>query len=330
MFLRNCWYAAAQSTELDDDLLHRRIIGEPVLFYRTVAGDAVAIGDRCPHRFAPLSKGRRQGDVVQCRYHGLRFGTDGACIGGLRDDHHVPAGTAVPSYPLREHDGIVWIWMGDADKLDETAIPDLNFMTNAGSAAVYGYLHVRADYRLAMDNLMDLSHAAILHEDTLGKLTPSLDRGKLSVELVGDRIVAAIAMNETDLHGDGKLYDQWMDMYWSAPCNMYMVIGQVPAGAERPPVSARLTSGAIHLLTPETAQTTHYIWGNSKGFKPQPGMIDPFGDEDEPMLAACQEMMGDDDFWSLRPAILPADAAGIRVRRRLEKLIREERGESLA
>lgn len=326
MFLRNCWYAAGQSGEVGADLLHRRILDEPVLLYRTSAGVPVAIGDRCPHRFAPLSKGRRQGDTVQCLYHGLRFGADGKCIGGLRDDHHVPAGTAVPAYPLCERDGLVWIWMGDPGMADEMLVPDFSFMTNAGEKAVYGYLHVRADYRLAIDNLMDLSHAAILHEDTLGKLTPNLDQGQLSVEKDGERIVAAITMNATDLHGDGVLYDQWMDMVWSAPANMAMEIGSVPSGEQRPPLGWPLKSGAIHILTPETADTSHYIWGNSSGFRPQPGMVDPFGDEDEPMLADCHEMMGGEDFWALRPVVLPADVAGIRVRRRLEQLIREEQG----
>jgi vanillate O-demethylase monooxygenase subunit len=34
--------------------------------------------------------------------------------------------------------------------------------------------------------------------------------------------------------------------------------------------------------------------------------------------------MGEADFWSLRPVILPGDAAAIRVRRELAKLIEIE------
>jgi phenylpropionate dioxygenase-like ring-hydroxylating dioxygenase large terminal subunit len=324
MFLRNCWYAAALSTEIGHDLFYRRLLDEPVLIYRTESGEPVALGNRCPHRFAPLSKGRLLGDVVQCAYHGLRFGTDGSCIGGLRDEHHVPTGTAVPAYPVRERDGIVWIWMGDKDRVDETKIPDFSFMTEAGGNAVYGYLHVRADYRLAVDNLMDLTHAAILHEDTLGKLTPALDRGELHVEADEDHIVAATMMKDADLRNDGQLCDQWMDMCWSAPANMALTFGEVPTGMPRPPIMRRAERGAIHILTPETEKTSHYIWGNSGGYRPQAGVVDPFADEDEPMLAVCQDMMGDQEFWALRPAILPTDAAAIRVRRRMEKLIREE------
>jgi phenylpropionate dioxygenase-like ring-hydroxylating dioxygenase large terminal subunit len=33
----------------------------------------VALEDRCCHRLAPLSKGRKEGDCVRCGYHGLKF-----------------------------------------------------------------------------------------------------------------------------------------------------------------------------------------------------------------------------------------------------------------
>jgi vanillate O-demethylase monooxygenase subunit len=35
--------------------------------------------------------------------------------------------------------------------------------------------------------------------------------------------------------------------------------------------------------------------------------------------------MGDDDFWSLKPVLLPGDAAAIRARRVLDSLIAQEK-----
>ena len=56
-FLKNAWYVAALTTELDTEtLLTRKIIDETVLFYRKEDGSVAALRDRCPHRFAPLSK----------------------------------------------------------------------------------------------------------------------------------------------------------------------------------------------------------------------------------------------------------------------------------
>jgi len=67
MFILNCWYVAAWASELDaGELLARTIIGHPMLFYRRDDGQIVAMDDRCCHRFAPLSHGRREGDCVRC------------------------------------------------------------------------------------------------------------------------------------------------------------------------------------------------------------------------------------------------------------------------
>jgi vanillate O-demethylase monooxygenase subunit len=51
----------------------------------------------------------------------------------------------------------------------------------------------------------------------------------------------------------------------------------------------------------------------------------PFTEEDLPMLEAQQLAMGDDDFWSLKPVLLPGDAAAIRARRVLDGLIAQEK-----
>jgi len=52
------------------------------MMYMTSEGRPVAFQDRCPHRLAPLSAGRRMGDLVQCGYHGLVF----CPVGGLRQN----------------------------------------------------------------------------------------------------------------------------------------------------------------------------------------------------------------------------------------------------
>ena len=48
-----------------------------IAVFRLVDGRMFAVEDRCPHRFAPLSLGRIEGDDLRCMYHGLRFRSDG-------------------------------------------------------------------------------------------------------------------------------------------------------------------------------------------------------------------------------------------------------------
>ena len=65
-FLRNYWYVAARSEEIGRSLMRRVILNEPIVFYRTEAGEAVAMEDRCCHRSVPLSIGKLVADTVQC------------------------------------------------------------------------------------------------------------------------------------------------------------------------------------------------------------------------------------------------------------------------
>ena len=56
-FLKNAWYAAAWSCEVEKALFERTIIGESILFYRKRDNSAVAISNTCPHRYSPLHLG---------------------------------------------------------------------------------------------------------------------------------------------------------------------------------------------------------------------------------------------------------------------------------
>ena len=49
----------------------------PMMFYRRLDLQVVAMRDACPHRMLPLSIGLREGDSIRCKYHGLKLGPDG-------------------------------------------------------------------------------------------------------------------------------------------------------------------------------------------------------------------------------------------------------------
>ena len=128
-FLRNAWYVAAWGNEVKaGGLFSRKLLGESVLLYRKEDGAAVAIGNRCPHRFAPLHLGKLKGDIVECAYHGLQFDGTGACVANPHGGGKPLAAARVKNYPLVERYSALWIWMGDADKADATTIPVFEFM----------------------------------------------------------------------------------------------------------------------------------------------------------------------------------------------------------
>ena len=100
MFIRNCWYVIAWDHEVPPETLFTRtVLGEAILLHRTGSGDIVALRDRCCHRLAPLSKGRKEGDCVRCGYHGLLFDASGRCI-EIPGADTVPAKARVQTYPI--------------------------------------------------------------------------------------------------------------------------------------------------------------------------------------------------------------------------------------
>jgi phenylpropionate dioxygenase-like ring-hydroxylating dioxygenase large terminal subunit len=125
-FVRDAWYFVALSRDVAPASLKRHeLLGEPVLVGRTRAGAVYAMRDICPHRAAPLSAGTLverpgEGETIECPYHGWRFRPDGACaaIPSLVEDQAVETERIrVRSYPVRESQGMVFVWMaGDGRK----------------------------------------------------------------------------------------------------------------------------------------------------------------------------------------------------------------------
>src|SRR5207253_10302494 len=99
MWMRNCWQVIAATAEIRHVPLPRTVINEPVVLFRTHSGEAVALADRCPHRFVPLSLGRVVGDEIQCGYHGLCFDRDGISV-RVPGQGSVPSRAMVRRYPL--------------------------------------------------------------------------------------------------------------------------------------------------------------------------------------------------------------------------------------
>ena len=190
MWLDNCWYVIAWEHEIPaDGFLARTVLGEPLLVYRIASGDAAGqltiLEDRCCHRQAPLSKGRREGDCIRCGYHGLKFDASGACVEVPGLDQ-VPANARVKTYPVAEHNKWVFVWMGDAARADTAMLPD-NF-SNSGAAWHYqpGYMHYDTPYLLICDNLLDFSHLSYVHEKTLGG-SPAIAQARPTIEkIAGD------------------------------------------------------------------------------------------------------------------------------------------------
>lgn len=334
-YLKNCWYAAAWSAELTDGPIARTYLEVPIVLFRKGDGTIGALHDRCPHRFAPLSMGKIGEGRIECPYHGLTFAMDGTCI-DARFNAIIRNNSRLRSFPVIERGKAVWIWMGKPDRADPALLPDFAFFDDPALASIHGYTHVKANYQLEVDNLMDLSHIDFVHAATIsGGVMKHATR---DVRQVGNTVhfdtlcaaVPCLPNFEPYIRPHGQLTDHWLDLRWEAPGNILLDLGVTLAGRSR---AEGYTTLQGHFLTPETATSTHYFWGLARPDGGEPPEFDAmmkdltrraFEDEDLPMIEAAQQRMGGDDFWANRPVIFPEDAGAVRARRVLEKLIAKE------
>lgn len=336
-FLRNAWYMAAWASELPDTkLLARRFLNEPVVMFRDNNGTPKALADRCPHRFAPLSMGKLcdEGASVQCGYHGLRFDTNGMCVLNPHGDGRIPKAATVRSYPLVERWSALWIWMGESEKADPSLITDFHFLKPSEYAVGTGYMMVDAPYELETDNILDLSHIEYLHPIFS---SDGVHRSTIECAQEGDTVWSKRFVQDDDLPNflrkgfrvpPGHLADRWMDVRWNAPAQMALFSGAVASGRPR---NEGVTVTSAHIFTPESAERTHYFYG--QGYSRQLDNADELADkhvksvrvvfenEDRPMLEAVADRMEGRDLMTLQPILLSNDAAAIRARRILKNLI---------
>jgi vanillate O-demethylase monooxygenase subunit len=333
-WLRNSWYQAAWSTEVTREApLTRTLLNEPLLLYRTQDGAVAALFDRCPHRFAPLSNGRVEGDSAICGYHGLGFGPGGACT---RNPHGaITPAMRVRSYPVEERHSAIWVWTGESDRADPALIPDLGFIDETPETArVTGHLRIAANYQLMSDNILDITHADYLHPTRIGgayagaRLTiGKRPGGKIYVEWFAEDCEPPPTFKVSVPEGRADL---WFDVLWQAPAVMVNMSAAVPTGGGKTPIDETYT---LHNMVPETETSSHYFYCATRRFDVDNVAFSDlvrettsyvFRHEDQPTLEGQQGRMGNDDFWSLDPILLPTDAAAVQARRQLEKLIAAE------
>lgn len=335
MFPRNCWYVAAHAHEITGALFARTFLNQPVILWRGADGAVAALEDRCPHRLVPLSTGRTVDGLVECGYHGLRFDAAGACA-------HVPGQSSVPknarvrTFPVAERHALVWIWMGAAELADEDLIPDLHWMDSPGWKATTGYLHFNCDYRLVNDNLLDLSHETYIHKHTIGN--DAVADSPVVTTVVGDRVVRAHReMPDIEpppffalAQGHNGRINRWQIAIYMAPGFNMTEVGLHAVGTDR--ATSYLMMRPIHLITPETDHTSHYIWGLARNFRLDDDALNEgiytatqqtFG-EDRALLEMQDRRLQEENFPKLPQMAVKVDKAPVQGRRLLEEMIRRE------
>ena len=336
-YLRNCWYAASWDHELGVEPVAITVLDEPVVLFRSGDGEVRALQDTCPHRFAPLSRGRIKGSVIACGYHGLEFDGMGRCVRNPHGKGVIPNALSVRAFPVAMHCGMIWIWMGEADRADRSRLPSFPDREGDHFAWVHGQLDVSANYELVIDNLLDLTHVEFLHPFLASP--GNSERTRFRAEQRGDEVSAYYDVEGEPISGLFRLlWDGKEDtanliayMHWQAPSNLLLETAmsvQKEVGETDPRVQI------IHLLTPASEDKTRYFWAAGRNLARDDDQISQmlhfgtqsaFENEDEPMIQAVRSRMKSNDLMAHNPALIATDEAGVRARRILARQISQER-----
>jgi vanillate O-demethylase monooxygenase subunit len=337
----NAWYAAAWDHEVARTLYPVRVADRPLVLYRRADGTPVALADRCWHRLVPLSMGSLVGDDVECGYHGIRYDGHGRAT-------HMPAqqtinpSACVRSYPVVEAHRFVWVWPGDPARADPTLVPDLHWNDDPAWAGDGRTISARCDYRLVVDNLMDLTHEAFVHGSSLAN--DELNEAEIEVRHEGTSVTVTrwmlgimpppfwkfqLGCRFPDYTGP---VDRWQIIRFTAPSTISIDVGVAKAGTGAPEGdrSQGVTNQILNTMSPQTRDTCLYFWANARSFslgdqklttQLRNGVARVFL-EDETMLNAQQAAIDADPDYEVYN--LNIDAGGMWARRAISALIDAE------
>jgi phenylpropionate dioxygenase-like ring-hydroxylating dioxygenase large terminal subunit len=335
-FPLNAWYVAAWDYEVKNALLPRTVCNKKIVFFRKSDTTVSALEDACWHRLLPLSMGSLNGDEVTCGYHGLRFNGAGRCT-KMPSQETLNPSAHVRSYPVVEKHRFVWVWPGDPALADPALVPDLHWNKDDEWEGDGKTIFAKCDYRLVIDNLMDLTHETFVHGSSIG------DDDVAEAPFVtthGDRF-ATISRWMTDIEGPpfwrGQLnkpgnLDRWQIIRFEAPCTVAIDVGVAVTGtgAREGDRSQGVNGYVLNTITPETDGTCMYFWAFVRNYRRndqtlttqlREGVSSIFR-EDEIVLEAQQKAMDDHperEFYNLN-----IDAGAMWARRLIDRMIAKE------
>ncbi len=273
IFPMNAWYAAAWDAEVSRKLLARTICDQKVVLYRKQDGSPVALADACWHRLVPLSIGAVVGDDVRCGYHGLVFSPNGRCV-HMPSQETINPSACVRSYPVVERHRFIWIWPGDPALADPALIPPLPWFDDPDWAGDGRMTEVAADYRLVIDNLMDLTHETFVHASSIGNEALAEAPFDASHGNRTARIERWVINEEAppfwaNQLGQSANTDRWQIINFLAPSTIYLEVGVAPTetGAPQGDRSQGVDMRVIHIPTPSTAKTCYYFWCHLRSYR---------------------------------------------------------------
>ncbi|HTI87990.1 MAG TPA: Rieske 2Fe-2S domain-containing protein [Alphaproteobacteria bacterium] len=172
--IRRYWVPALLSEEIpepDCPPVRVRIMNEELVAFRDSNGRIGLIGEHCRHRGASLFYGRNEECGLRCIYHGWKFDVEGLVVDTPAEpnDAMVREGIRHTAYPTVEKAGIVFAYMGPADR--KPLFPNYAWATMPGNHTYVTKSFQDCNYLQGLEGECDSSHLSFLHRPLRGPFT---------------------------------------------------------------------------------------------------------------------------------------------------------------
>jgi len=236
------WFAVASARELGKKPLAKTRFGERLVFFRNELGEAACLPDLCPHRGAQLSLGHVANGKIVCPYHGFVFDGTGRCtVTPCEGNRPISAALRVASYPVREHQGFIWLYRGHAGD----ALPELPAL-DALNGTHFGEIRDewQAHFTRALEAQIDYTHLPFVHKTTIGMNMPQALTVTTRVE--GDIVRAWLG--ESDKPSGQSVAFHYPNV-WVNHINpdLFIVVGAAPIAEDRTELYVRFQHRMVTL-----------------------------------------------------------------------------------
>jgi phenylpropionate dioxygenase-like ring-hydroxylating dioxygenase large terminal subunit len=234
--------------------------------------------------------------------------------------------------------------MGDPALADNSKITDFHWLDDPNWGAKSSYLHVKANWQLVVDNLLDLTHLTFVHESTIGNsalaehATVKVTRAPNNVVVTRWIIDQPAPPTFVKVGGFTGNVDRWQIIDWVPPAFLRLDVGATPTGTGA--LEGRRVNGItmrnLNAITPETEITSHYFWGQAHDFDVKNTdltqkifeQIQTAFLEDVEVFSAQQQNL---NIYSNPPQVdINADAGVLQARRVIDRIHGEEQAVSAA
>jgi vanillate O-demethylase monooxygenase subunit len=250
----------------------------------------------------------------------------------------------VRAYPVAEKHRLVWIWPGDPALADPAKIPDFHWNDGAEWVGEGGtFYKLQCDYRLVIDNLMDLTHETYVHAGSIG------DEAITSTpfDVTHTDLTATVTRWMIDIEpppfwakqlGRPGHVDRWQIIYFQAPSTVVGDVGVALTGTGAPQGdrSQGVNGAFLAAITPEIEKTCHYFWNFVRTFRKDDEQLTRdiqrahvnegkgVYDQDHVVLEAQQKAIDRNPrmpFYNLN-----IDAGALWARRMIDRMLEAEQG----